>query len=230
MDCKLDFSDIMASTIHDTKNSLGMLLNTLDEMMIVLNIEEHSSKQQFYQLQYEIKRLNNSLIRLLALYKAEKAQLLPNIDYYSVNEFIDDVALNHEQLLNAKGITMEVEAEEGLFWAFDRGMVSGVLDNILNNTFKYARDKIKLSAAHENGCLVMRINDNGGGYPESMLFYDPDHPKFKENINFDTGSTGLGLYFSYLIARLHSKGGKMGYISLINGGTYGGGLFSLFIP
>jgi hypothetical protein len=29
----LEFSDILASTMHDTKNSLGMLYNTLDALI-----------------------------------------------------------------------------------------------------------------------------------------------------------------------------------------------------
>ncbi len=227
-DDKMDFSDILASTIHDTKNSLGMLLNTLEEMVALF--DDREEKNQFFQLQYEIKRLNNSLIRLLSLYKAEKSQLAAHIDYHSVNEFIEDIAQQYEQLFNSRGIDLEVAVPDGLFWAFDRGLITGVLDNVLNNAFRYAKDKIRLCAACENGCLALHIADNGAGYPENMLVYGMDHPRFKENVSFDTGSTGLGLYFSSLVAKMHARGERAGYITLTNGGDYGGGCFSLFLP
>lgn len=224
----MEFSDIIASTIHDTKNSLGMLLNTLEEL--APTFDDHGASDQFYHLQYEIKRLNNSLIRLLSLYKAEKSQLVTNVDYYSVNEFIEDIAVQHEPLLSSKGIIIDAAVPDGLFWAFDRGLVTGILDNVLNNAFRYTRDRIKLSATAEKGSLIISVADNGVGYPEHMLVYGMNHPKFKEHVNFDSGSTGLGLYFASLVAKMHCKGDRRGSISLINGGEFGGGYFSLVLP
>lgn len=205
-----------------------MLLNTLEEVMATS--DDHRAKSQFYQLQYEIKRLNNSLIRLLSLYKAEKSQLSANIDYYSVNEFVEDIVLQYEPLLTSRGIEIEMDVPEGLFWAFDRGLIAGILDNVLNNAFRYTKNKIKLSAAREGEVLVINIADNGPGYPENMLVYGKSHPRFKEHVCFDTGSTGLGLYFAAMVAKMHVKGEKEGHISLVNGGDYGGGYFSLCLP
>lgn len=71
MNKKLDFRDILASTLHDTKNSLGILFNTLEEVIEECRERNCAAHERFYILQYEVKRLNNSLIRLLSLYKAE---------------------------------------------------------------------------------------------------------------------------------------------------------------
>ena len=52
----------------------------------------------------------------------------------------------------------------------------------------------------------------------------------QRGISFETGSTGLGLYFADVVAHLHIAGGKTGHIHLNNGGSLGGGCFSLVLP
>ena len=230
MNSKMTFSDILASTLHDTKNSLGILFSNLEDMIAHCRQKNCEQHKEFYLLQYETKRLNHSLIRLLALYKAEKSQLSMNIDFHSICELIEDVAVEHEILLNSRGICLTTECDKGLFKAFDRNLVMGVLDNIINNAFRYARSTVKISALTENGYLVIRIEDDGEGYPQAMLFNENKEPDFKKNIDFNTGSTGLGLYFSTMIAAMHTNNSKSGFISIYNGGAMGGGVFSMYLP
>jgi hypothetical protein len=49
-------------------------------------------------------------------------------------------------------------------------------------------------------------------------------------VSFLTGNTGLGLYFSKLAARSHERNNRRGYIKVANGGSIGGGIFSLCLP
>lgn len=230
MDAKIDFLDILATTLHDMKNSLGMLFNTLEEVIEQCKERDCSLSGGFYTLHYEIKRLNNSMIRLLSLYKAERSQFMINIDYYPVDEFIEDIVLQNEPVLSSKGIEIETDCAEGLFWAFDRSLISGVLDNVLNNAFRYAKDKVRISANREGGYLLLKIEDNGPGYPECMLADDKEGSSYKRTVNFDTGSTGLGLYFSMLVAKSHTNKDREGYLSILNGGALGGGVFTIYIP
>ena len=227
---KMDFSDILASTLHDTKNSLGILFNDLDDIIANCHERECPSHVEFYKLQYEIKRLNHSLIRLLSLYKAEKSQLAINIDYHSIRDILEDVLTQHELMLSGRGIKMETDCDPVLFWAFDRNLIAGVLENVINNCFRYAKEKVRISSFLENGYLVMQIEDDGSGYPPSMLFNENNNPEFKKEIDFQTGSTGLGIYFSVMVAAMHKNNEKSGFISISNGGTLNGGVFSIYIP
>ncbi len=230
MEDKMEFLDILASTLHDMKNSLGILFNTLEESIEQCREKECSSYGRFFTLQYEIKRLNHSMIRLLSLYKKEKSQFMINVDYYPVDEIIDDIIIQNKPLLSSKGIQIETDCPEGLFWTFDRNLVSGVLENVLNNCFRYTKDKVRISADKEGEYLLLRIEDNGRGYPECMLVHDKEELSYKRTIDFDTGSTGLGIYFSMLVAKSHTNENREGYISILNGGALGGGAFTIYIP
>jgi K+-sensing histidine kinase KdpD len=230
MENKMNFADILASTLHDTKNSLGILFNNLENIIASCRGQNCARHSEFYMLQYEIQRLNHSLIRLLSLYKAEKSQLTVNVDYHAIGDVLEEVADAHEILLSSRGIKLLTECADGLFWVFDRNLVEGVLDNIINNAFRYAQNTVKIRASVENGYLVLQIEDDGRGYPPAMLINENKQPEFKQDIDFKTGSTGLGLYFSMMVAAMHVNKDKKGFISISNGGSMGGGVFSIYLP
>ncbi|HPL97193.1 MAG TPA: HAMP domain-containing sensor histidine kinase [Smithellaceae bacterium] len=226
----ISFTDILAMTLHDTKNSLGILFNNLEDIIAGCRAENCAKYSEFYLLQYEIQRLNNSLIRLLSLYKAEKSQLAANIDYHAASDLLEEIAASHEILLASRGIKLFTQSADDLFWAFDRSLIEGVIDNVINNAFRYAKTAVKISALEENEYFVLKIEDDGAGYPPGMLFNEEKQPDFKQEVDFKTGSTGLGLYFSMMVADLHVNREKRGFISIANGGSLGGGAFSIYLP
>ncbi|MBI4595531.1 MAG: HAMP domain-containing histidine kinase [Candidatus Tectomicrobia bacterium] len=222
---RIDFPGFIASITHDMKNSLGMLINTLDEVLGDCITENCTSYPLLSQVQYEAKRVNNNLIQLLTLYKMDTAQFMLNISQHSVAEIIDETVLQNKPLLDFKGIEISTECSEDLFWFFDSDLISGVINNILNNSFRYTKDKIKIAAHEEREALVIRLEDNGKGYPAEML-----EAQTSSRVSFKTGSTGLGLYFASIVASMHKNKGKEGFIALRNGGEFGGGCFNIILP
>jgi signal transduction histidine kinase len=107
-------------------------------------------------------------------------------------------------------------------------MIEGAINNVLNNPFRYTKEKIKIKALNdENKYLVIQIADDGAGYPEQMLNNVPDTPM--KNSFFD-GGIGLGLYFAYSVVRIHKNKGRSGYITISNLLDQGGGCFRIFLP
>ena len=226
----LDFSDILASTIHDTKNSLGMLYNTMDTMIGQCQARGCTAQSELFILQYELRRLNHNFIRLLALYKTQKKSFTVNIDYENVFDCLEETIIENEPLLSSRGIDIELDCPPSLFWAFDKALVTDILDNALNNAYRYTQDKLRLSAGMENNYLVICLEDNGAGYPATLTIDSNNFQSLDPHVSFLTGSTGLGLYFSMLIAGSHTREGRTGYIKTENGGFYSGGVFSLYLP
>jgi two-component system, OmpR family, sensor histidine kinase SenX3 len=223
-----NFTEYVASLTHDMKNSIGMLLSTTDEIMNICSHENCRSYNLLSRLQYESKRVNNNLIQLLTLYKMDKAQLSLNIDYHAVSEFLEDNVLYNKPLLDSKGISVEVDCQKGISWFFDGDLISGVINNVLNNEFRYTKDRIKITATQNDfGFLSIHIDDNGSGYPEEMIHSAPESPGKTSFIN---GGTGLGLYFAHSVAKLHKNKEQTGYVTLSNQGIEGGGRFSIYLP
>lgn len=223
----MQFPAFLASIAHDMKNSLGMLINTTEEILGNCSGKDCPSNPLLSKLQYEAKRVNNNLIQLLALYKMDKDQYTLNIEYHSVSEFLEDATLQNRPLLEFKGITIETECPEDFAWFFDSDLVAGVINNVLNNAYRYARDRIWITAGEENGYLAIHIRDNGEGYPEHMITEGAD---MSQNVNFSTGSTGLGIYFASIAADMHRNKNRKGFVRTSNCDNNRGGCFSIYLP
>lgn len=223
-----NFSDFIASSIHDMKNSLNIQIGFLEELMKECQGKiDATMHSQLGHTIYETNRINVNLIHLLTLYKLGKSIYPLDIVEQSVNGLLEEVVLQNRSVMDYKGITVSMECDDDCYWYFDQDLVSGVLVNALNNAYRYTSDKIRIAAAIRDGVLEIRVEDNGQGYPEHLL-----QESITENkgISFSTGSTGLGLYFSSQVARMHKNAGKQGRLSIENGGAYGGGCCVLTLP
>ncbi len=223
----LDFASIIASSVHDMKNSLTLLLDSLDEAVQTPQIADSPVQEKLQQAQHEGKRLNRNLIQLLALYRLERAQLFVNIGENSVSELLEDVAAENEPLLAARRLQLQIDCSDELIGFFDRELVAGVLNTVINNSYRYARSQIRLCGEERAGQLCIRVEDDGPGYPQKMLHGGGQSPAA---IDFHTGSTGLGLYFAAQVAHLHRNGERHGYTETDNQGPAGGGRFSICLP
>jgi len=223
----VQFPAFLASIAHDMKNSLGMLMNTTDEILGNCSGKDCPSHPLLSKLQYEAKRVNNNLIQLLTLYKMDKDQYTLNIGYHSVSEFLDDAALQNRSLLEFKGISVETACSEEVSWFFDGDLVAGVINNVMNNAYRYAHNRIWITAKEEDGYLAIHIRDDGEGYPEHMITGGAGMSK---TVSFSTGSTGLGIYFASIIANMHKNKNRTGFIRTSNCDSNGGGCFSIYLP
>lgn len=223
----LDFSAILASSIHDMKNSLTLLLGKLDDISQRCTPATCNSAQDLLLLQHEGRRVNRHLIHLLALYRIENQQYCLNVTETSLDELLEEFVMENEETLQARGIQLRTECEPDSVGYFDKELIAGVINTIINNAYQYTEDTILLRAREDNGYVVLSVEDNGKGYPENMLDSDNDT---QPGISYATGGTGLGLYFANRVAELHENNGLSGYTRLSNTGIDGGGSFSIYLP
>ena len=214
-DQPIDFSLLLASSVHDIKNSLGMLLTSLDEVVDISKEQRPGHRRSYGILRGEASRINNALIHLLGLYKLQNQQLSLNLEEVFVRDFLEEQVESQKLLFEVYDVEVEIDCNENLTGYFDENMIAGVINNILVNCVKYTDDKILLAASIKNDLLTIDIIDNIGTSPRS--------------IDFSSGSTNLGLFFSQKIASIHECKGKTGSIALSNLAD-GGGRFTLTLP
>jgi K+-sensing histidine kinase KdpD len=221
----IPFSTVLASTVHDMKNALSVILSSLADITDKLKeVDPENSKVSV--LRYETSRVNGLLVQLLALYKSEQQQLPLNINYHNVYDFLEEQVLSYDDLLTSKNITVSLDVDEELDWAFDSDLMATVISNIISNHICYTDSFIALSASIIDDMLDIAISDDGPGYPELMITNQHD---IILGINQSTGSTGLGLYFSGQVASMHQNDNKIGNICLANSAN-SGGIFTIRIP
>lgn len=222
-----DMSMFLASSVHDMKNSISILIGGLERVLGQVTPETFAAYPDVVHMMYETKRINSNLIQLLTLYKVGEDIYPFDPLPQSIDDFALTVLAQHAPLLKSHGVTLELDYDEAAYWQFDEDLVGGVINHAINNAIHYTGDKIKLVIRESEGMLEMRVEDNGAGFPPLMLQEGADA---MHGTDFQGGSTGLGIYFSAMVAKMHHRHGNKGSIRLENGGSYCGGCFVLMLP
>ena len=220
----------LASTAHDMKNSISVLSGTLETLIVGASPETESAYPQMAHMLYQTKRLNDNLIQLLALYKQVGKPAYPfDIQPLEMGDLMEQVVAASRVLLSSKRITLVTDFDPALIWHFDEDLIIGVVGHAINNAVNYTNDTIRIAAARVGDFLEIRVEDNGSGYPGAMLEAGVSAMR-GAGVNFLTNSTGLGLYFSSEVAKMHKHRERSGSLRLENGGAFGGGCFVLTLP
>ena len=226
-DGQLDFSTILATSIHDMKNSLAMVLQSIEDLDLADNLtaQQHKSVSN---LHYQTSRINSTLMQLLALYRDEKKQLPVFIEENSIDELLTDILERNRLYLNSHHIKVVVKVEKELRGYYDIDLISYLLGDIFINALRHAKSVVTISADYEAPFLIFKIEDDGEGYPHYML--NVNNAEELSTFNANKGRSGLGLLFAKKIAEAHQLNQLKGNISLANKPDNSGSIFTLQLP
>ncbi|MFC4699197.1 sensor histidine kinase [Glaciecola siphonariae] len=223
----VDFSSVIAVAIHDMKNSLSLLMQSIEHMSNVIPKEVEQAHTSLNSVHYEANRMNTTLVQVLSLYRAEMDALPVNIDEVFIGELFDEIIESNKLYTEQQGITVSFEADEDLSWYLDRELIYLLLHDVLINAVRYGCKRIALKAQVKQNKLTMTVQDDGPGYPSRMLEMSS---KVLDQHCISEGRTGLGLFFARLIAHTHKNQSERGSIQLANDATTGGSVFTLTLP
>lgn len=218
------FPAILASTVHDIKNSLGIVLELIRQLALK---QQDGQSEDFSQLEFEANRINHSLMQLLVIYKIDSHKFNLDVDEYPALDIINEARAQQDVLSKLNSAKVQVECNDDLLCYCDYPNITNALGTILNNALRYTRSAIFISAGEDDGYIKFCMEDDGQGYPEHLLAADLSDAA---DLDWVKGNTGLGLYFVAIIAGLHKNHGKTGYVRIDNQSRLGGARFSLFLP
>lgn len=223
----IDFATVLASTVHDMKNSLCMLIQSAELIQRESEFLSEHAREELARLNYEANRLNSNLLQLLTLYRLGKNQLPVQTDQHYLADITEEILLKNQYFSHHQNIEVTVKVADDLAWFFDRDLISNLLNDIFANALRYSRKKIQLTTTIADEQLVIEIHDDGPGFPDFMLH---NSGSLMNMPDLGKSHTGLGLFFAHLIAQAHKHREKTGTIELFNGGKLGGGVFRLCLP
>lgn len=224
---KLDISTFLVSSIHDMKNSMGVMATYLRDALASPDELKGAAHEKTVKALYEAQRVTDHLVQLLALYKIEQAFYPFDPQDHALPDLMREAMARVSDLAGLNGVELECECPDNLYGWLDYELVFGVLVQALHNALHYTRRRVKLSAQASDSGVRIRVEDDGPGYPDFLLEQGNARDR---GISFETGSTGLGLYFARVVAGMHKGGGRAGCLRLENGGDLGGGCFILDLP
>lgn len=223
MDAQSVLSAVLASSMHEIKNNLGVLFARIDRLIEPMELAAEQ-KSDLNQIKSLGETLNHELVRVLLLYKSNIGGYNPQIDQYSLADLFDDAIARHRITAETESLQIKNCCDDNCMGFFDESLLSSVLDTAIFNSAKAGASEIQLNARDENSMLVISIEDNGPGFPESILNAEL-MPKTRNG-----NGTGLGLYFAQTIAALHENNGKNGFIRLSNRSGHTGARMEICLP
>jgi K+-sensing histidine kinase KdpD len=215
----------LASSIHEAKNHLGHLGNTVD------NISTEASgisATQLAQAKSQLHSLSHLLNQVLVHYRGVHQGYQLHMDEVDLEDFFDDFHTRQSPNLTAKAaqLVSTVETQESAF--FDEQLIANVLDTLVANALSAGATTLKLSAkqgANQQTCI--ELIDNGPGLPEYLLTQDLET---LQPIQANEHKTGLGLYLANQILKAHQNQGQAGELHLQNRRDESGACVTLLLP
>jgi signal transduction histidine kinase len=201
------FQAMAAFFVHDLKNSASTL------NLMLQNLPVHFDDPEFRQdalrgISKTVTHINRLISRLGLLRHELKIEAVAA----DLNEVVDEVLAGIER---APGYVLTKETGSIPTAAFDRDQIQKVLTNlVLNSTEAVAEGgQVRVSTSHENGWVVVAVEDNGCGMsPEFMA-----QSLFRPFQTTKKNGLGIGMFQSRMIVEAH--GGRISVTSEPGKGT-----------
>src|SRR5690606_15955451 len=85
------------------------------------------------------------------------------VEPIAVEPVLQDLCQGLDKVYRDKRVSCELNVADGAFFQGDPGDLTEVLGNLLDNAYKYCRQRVGVTAAQERGRLAITIEDDGRG-------------------------------------------------------------------
>jgi len=193
---KIDISTLLASLIHESKNTVGNVMFQLQSFKTSFS-STNNDLSEITRIEGELKRLNDQWVEYLYLYKLASDGYDLQCETWQVDEFLDDQIFVLNQSAVDKNITLQYQCEQELLATFDEKILTSVISTGFYNALRFAKNSIVFKGEAKGDFVVLSIEDDGPGFFSEEL---SEEDEFLSNYN-----TSLGLYFAELCAQAHTN-------------------------
>lgn len=204
---------MQASIAHDLRNPIAIIEGYTEYLENVLKGNEMNREKTTriaQNLGAAAKRLEQYTESVRLLNQTEETQL----DRKPINakKLASDIAEDLSFLSEQKGISLQLINRLPLEEIqVDSALLYRVLENILNNALRFAKQEIKLDFSLSGDILSVTVTDDGCGFPPEIL-----NGTKKKLLSVDKdGHMGIGLSISRLLCKKH--GGKLELSNAVEG-------------
>lgn len=202
-----DEKALRAAIAHDIRSPLSVLQG-YQEMLLEFVPKGTFDKEKIVELllegMYQIKRMNHFIETMRKMTKLEERELqYKDVNVIELGKRIENAG---NMIVNGTGKVFEVkiQSKEEII-NIDIEIVLEVVDNLLSNAIRYAKEKIKIILSLTELELIIIVIDDGIGFTETAekitkAFYH-------SNPQDDLKHFGMGMYISRIYCERH--GGRL---------------------
>lgn len=207
-----DDLDFIAFAAHELRGPITVIRGYLDVLGDELETTLDADQTELLKrLVVSANRLSSYVNNILNASRYDRRHLKVHLREDSLTDIYDTI--RDDMLLRAasQNRVLTVAFPEDLpTIAADRGSISEVLSNLIDNAIKYSNEGgiVNVTAIHEGDSVKVSVEDRGIGMPGSVVS-NLFHKFYRSHRSRETvAGTGIGLYISKAIVESH--GGKIG--------------------
>lgn len=191
----------VAEAGHELRTPLALLRAELDYALHYAEGEDEL-RRALTAASAETDRLTQLAGDLLLIASSEDGGLPLRTEVLQAREVMESVRARFAWRAESEGRRLMLEVPAWLELRGDRIRLEQALGNLLDNSLRYGRGTVTLSAAASNGTIELRVRDEGEGFPRELI----GHAFERFNRGQETRSgpgAGLGLSIVETIAKAH---------------------------
>ena len=197
-------SSFISRLSHELKTPI-MVISATTEALRDGIIDKEDINQEYENILDEVEKTNTIIKNIISTYRGSNHELQLNITRFSLEKLIEDtltpllsIAQKNELIIN-KNINAQV------YMNADRKLIGEVISNFLTNAFKYTEKGgvVEINLFDNNVNFIFEVKNYGAHISDENL----DKiwlPFYRENVNVDKNSTGMGLYLVRKILSTHN--------------------------
>ncbi|HEY3595281.1 MAG TPA: ATP-binding protein, partial [Polyangiaceae bacterium] len=202
-------NDFLALLGHELRNPLAPIQTALE--LIKIRDNDASVRERAI-IERQMQHLVLLVDDLLDMSRITRGQVELKRSSMEVAHVIGLAVEKASPLFERRSHNLKVAVQQrGLLVHGDEGRLSQIFSNLLTNAAKYTDPggQIVVSAANENGRVLVRVRDTGCGIPEDMIpqVFDMFVQGGEHTLDRSRGGLGLGLTIVRSLVELH--GGKV---------------------
>lgn len=188
---------------HDLKSPVTRLISVVEQASA--QTTDDTALDALEKVHHEAQTLRSMLTTALLISRTEAGFGGDQRRDTDVMELLRDVGEIYGPLVEDSGFALTIAAADPLVFPLHRELVSQSLANLIENALYYAEggDRIEISAAIDNGDLLITVADNGPGIPAESRAAALKRFGRLDPARGKPGS-GLGLSLVEAVGRLHN--------------------------
>jgi len=207
-----DDLDFIAFAAHELRGPITVIRGYLDVLSDELEVKlEEDQKELLSRLIVSANRLSSYVNNILNASRYDRRHLKVRLREDSIADIYDIISDDMQLRASSQNRMLTVAIPDGLpTVAADRGSISEVLSNLIDNAIKYSNEggMVYVSATTDGDFVKVSVKDRGIGMPGSVVS-NLFHKFYRSHRSRETvAGTGIGLYICKAIVESH--GGRIG--------------------
>ncbi|MBY1952949.1 sensor histidine kinase [Clostridioides difficile] len=211
-----DRKQLNAAFSHDLRNPLTVLKGYSNYLTKYIPTGKLSDEKILSTTQLMSEHINRIEYYVENMSNAQRLEdLVVSKSMSNINKFIENLDENISIIAKQEGKSFTLKSQiNNINLFFDENIILGVVENIISNAFRYARNNVSILIYLEQELLTFVIEDDGIGFSKESLKLAL-RPFYRDKtLNDSNAHFGMGLYISKILCEKHG-----GSISIENNST-----------